>query len=97
MKFLVQLIEVQARHISQLDLLQVPPQPLHRVEIRGVRRQRLDMDLPLASAMNALTSARRWIGDPSQTTSKRSPARWPRWTRNAIVCSPFKACGRTSV
>ena len=46
MEFHVQLLQVQASQLPQLDLLQVLPQPFHRVEVRGVGRQRLQMDPP---------------------------------------------------
>ena len=52
--------------------------------------------LPPASATNSLTSARRWIGDPSQITHSRSPTRRPRGTRNSMPCNPFSDFGRTS-
>ena len=44
MQLQVQLIQIQARQIPHLNLLQVPPQPFHRVQGRRVRRQRLQTD-----------------------------------------------------
>ena len=44
MQLQVQLLQIQARQVPHLDLLQVPPQPFHRVQVRGVRRQRLHVD-----------------------------------------------------
>lgn len=46
MKSLMQLLEIQARDIGQIDILRVPPQPLHRVEVRGIGGLGLDVDLP---------------------------------------------------
>ena len=45
MDFDVQLLQVQARLVAQFDLLQVLPQPFHRVQVRGIWRQRLQVDL----------------------------------------------------
>ena len=44
MQLHVQLIEIQARQVAQLDLLQVPPHPFHRVQVRRVSRQRLQVN-----------------------------------------------------
>ena len=46
MKFHMQLLQVKASQVAQLDLFQVLPQPFHRVEVRRVRRQRLQVDSP---------------------------------------------------
>src|SRR5437660_1496473 len=40
-ELLMQLFQVEAGQVGHLHLLEVPPQPLHRVEVRRVRRQRL--------------------------------------------------------
>ena len=44
MQFQVQFFQVSTCQVSHLNLLQVSPQPFHRVQIRCVRRQRLQVD-----------------------------------------------------
>src|SRR6266480_144241 len=69
----VELIQIQARQVAHLDLLQMPPQPFHRVQVRRVRRQRLQVDrvaglrhefLDLGSSVN-----RRPVPDHQQPVS----------------------------
>src|SRR3954451_6868024 len=44
MQFLVQLFQIPTRQVPHLNLLQVSPQPFYWVQVRCVRRQRLQVD-----------------------------------------------------
>ena len=57
MKFRMQLLQVKASQVAQLDLFQVLPQPFHRVEVRRIRRQRLQVDSPAVSPSSPATAA----------------------------------------
>src|SRR5271166_690947 len=46
MEFQLKFFQVQEHHIAQLDMLQVLPDALDRVEVGGVRRQSLDVHTP---------------------------------------------------
>src|SRR5512135_3741871 len=73
MQLHVHLLQVQAGQVPQFDLLDLPPQPFHGVQVRGVRRQGLHVDrvtglrherLHLGPAMN-----RRPVPDDQETIS----------------------------
>src|SRR5262249_8535375 len=97
MEFHVQHLQVQADEVSQLDLLEMLPHPLHRIEVRGVRRKDLEVDRPadLGQEFSGLRPSvnRRPVPDHSS----RSPAVWPKWKRKSITCIPLSDSGRTIV
>ena len=53
--------------------------------------------LPCVPDTKSLTSVRRWMGEPSQITSNRSPATRRKWVRNSITCSPLSESCRAKV
>ena len=70
MQLQVQLIQIQARQVAHLDLLQVLPQPFHRIQVRGRRRPRCPPDRGAGRRQERLHLSppgdRRPVPDPPQ-------------------------------
>ncbi len=90
--------EAREAAVAELDVLEVAPEVLDRVEIRRVAGEPLELEPGgRAGGEEILTAWPRWADRPSQMTSSLPGMRPRSCLRKRTTPAPSKACGWVSV